>query len=163
MTASRQRDILGRSPIDVHVGERLRLRRTLLRMSQEKLATALGLTFQQVQKYERAANRISASRLYQLCRVLKVPISFFFEEMDAEGRKAGPFASRKAAPSAPVQDDLLRQPDTIELVEAYYQIGSPRLRARLLEFARGLADNEANSKRRGRTRTSRPVRTPSTD
>jgi transcriptional regulator with XRE-family HTH domain len=163
MTASRQRDILGRSPIDVHVGERLRLRRTLLRMSQEKLATALGLTFQQVQKYERAANRISASRLYQLCRVLKVPISFFFEEMDAEGRKAGPFASRKAAPSAPVQDDLLREPDTIELVEAYYQIGSPRLRARLLEFARGLADNEANSKRRGRPRTSRPVRTPSTD
>ena len=136
MTASRQRDIRGPSPIDVHVGERLRLRRTLLRMSQEKLATALGLTFQQVQKYERAANRISAGRLYQLCRILKVPISFFFEEMDAEGRKAGPFASRKPAPSAPVQDDLLRQPDTIELVEAYYRIGSPRLRARFLEFAR---------------------------
>jgi transcriptional regulator with XRE-family HTH domain len=107
MTASRRRDIRGRSPIDVHVGARVRLRRTMLRMSQDKLAAALGLTFQQVQKYERAANRISASRLYQLCRILKVPISYFFENMDAEGREADPFASRKPrkpAQSAPEQD-----------------------------------------------------------
>src|SRR6202011_5921624 len=73
-------------PIDVHVGRRVRLRRTMLLMSQEKLAAALGLTFQQVQKYERAANRISASRLYHLCRILKIPISFFFSGLEAEGR-----------------------------------------------------------------------------
>ena len=69
------------NPIDVHVGARLRLRRTLLGMSQEKLGQAIGLTFQQVQKYERGANRIGASRLYDLSRVLDVPVSFFFEEM----------------------------------------------------------------------------------
>src|SRR5215470_2202874 len=72
------------NPIDVHVGSRVRLRRTLLGMSQEKLGEALGLTFQQVQKYERGANRVGSSRLFQLSRVLDVPVSYFFEEMSAE-------------------------------------------------------------------------------
>ena len=69
-------------PVDVHVGTRVRLRRTLLGMSQEKLGEAIGLTFQQVQKYERGTNRIGASRLYELSRVLDVPVGFFFEEID---------------------------------------------------------------------------------
>lgn len=69
------------SPIDVHVGTRIRLRRTLLGMSQERLGEALGLTFQQVQKYERGINRVGASRLFDLSRVLDVPISFFFDDM----------------------------------------------------------------------------------
>src|SRR5579862_3410669 len=69
------------NPVDVHVGSRVRLRRTLLGMSQEKLGDAIGLTFQQVQKYERGANRIGASRLYDLARVLDVPVSYFFEEL----------------------------------------------------------------------------------
>src|SRR5436309_15816317 len=69
------------SPIDVHVGSRIRLRRTLLGMSQERLGEALGLTFQQVQKYERGVNRVGASRLFDLSRVLDVPISFFFDDM----------------------------------------------------------------------------------
>jgi transcriptional regulator with XRE-family HTH domain len=153
MTASRRRHAGGPSPIDVHVGSRVRLRRTMLRMSQEKLAAELELSFQQVQKYERAANRIGASRLYQLCRVLQVPISFFFEGIDAEIREANAFASRKPTPSAPEQDPL-RQPDAIELVEAYYRFSSPRLRARFREFVRALADDEANSQRKGRPITS---------
>jgi transcriptional regulator with XRE-family HTH domain len=125
----------------------------MLRISQDKLAAELGLTFQQVQKYERAANRISASRLYQLCRILKVPISFFFEGIEAEGRQIG-----KPAQAAPEQDPL-RQPDTIELVEAYYRISSPRVRGRFLEFLRAAA-NEATSKRRGRPeKVARRVRT----
>src|ERR1700681_831166 len=70
-----------RNPVDVHVGSRVPLRRTLLGMSQEKLGDAIGLTFQQVQKYERGANRIGASRLFDLSRVLDVPVSFFFEDM----------------------------------------------------------------------------------
>src|SRR5216683_1587867 len=70
-------------PIDVHVGSRVRLRRTLLGMSQGKLGDALGLTFQQVQKYERGANRVSSSRLFDLTRVLDVPVSYFFDEMSA--------------------------------------------------------------------------------
>src|SRR5215208_5533266 len=72
------------NPIDVHVGSRVRLRRTLLGMSQEKLGEAIGLTFQQVQKYERGANRIGASRLFDLSRVLDVPVSFFFDDMPAD-------------------------------------------------------------------------------
>ena len=72
------------NPVDVHVGQRVRLRRTLLGMSQEKLGEAIGLTFQQVQKYERGANRIGSSRLYDLSRVLDVPISYFFDDMDQQ-------------------------------------------------------------------------------
>ena len=71
------------NPIDVHVGQRVRQRRTLLGMSQEKLAEAIGLTFQQVQKYERGANRVGSSRLFDLARVLDVPIAYFFEDMEA--------------------------------------------------------------------------------
>ncbi|MBL4614923.1 MAG: helix-turn-helix transcriptional regulator, partial [Magnetovibrio sp.] len=74
-------------PVDVHVGARLRQRRTLLGMSQEKLGEAVGLTFQQIQKYERGANRIGASRLYQLSNVLDVSVSYFFEEMPGEVQK----------------------------------------------------------------------------
>ena len=134
----------------------------MLRMSQEKLAAELELSFQQVQKYERAANRIGASRLYQLCRVLQVPISFFFEGIDVEIREVNAFASRKPTQSATEQDPL-RQPDAIELVEAYYRFSSPRLRARFRDFVGALADNGANSKRRGRRSTSRAMRTPIKD
>jgi transcriptional regulator with XRE-family HTH domain len=123
-------------PIDVHVGARLRLRRTMQRMSQEKLAAALGLTFQQVQKYERAANRISASRLYHLCRILGVRVGFFYEGLDP-ARAANPgFAE---APAEPFESDPLRQCETIELVEAFYAIGDPAVRRRLFELARQLA------------------------
>src|SRR3990170_3875461 len=94
------------NPVDIHVGARVRLRRTLLGMSQEKLGEAIGLTFQQVQKYERGANRIGSSRLYDLSRVLEVPVSFFFEEMSpgtgarGVGRPRG-LADQKAAPFDP--------------------------------------------------------------
>ncbi len=82
------------SPIDVHVGSRVRLRRTLLGMSQERLGEALGLTFQQVQKYERGVNRIGASRLFDLSRVLDVPISFFFDDMPGQVGGSQGFARR---------------------------------------------------------------------
>src|SRR5579883_2782253 len=77
------------NPVDVHVGARVRLRRTLLGMSQEKLGEAIGLTFQQVQKYERGANRIGASRLWDMSRILNCPISYFFEEIDATAASTG--------------------------------------------------------------------------
>ena len=91
----------GPSPVDVHVGNRIRLRRTLLQMSQEKLGDALGLTFQQVQKYERGANRVSASRLFDLGRVLEVPVSFFFD--DLPGGNAS-FGSKTATGFAEAQE-----------------------------------------------------------
>ena len=78
------------NPVDIHVGSRIRLRRTLLGMSQEKLGSAISLTFQQVQKYERGTNRVGSSRLYQLAKVLNVPVSFFFDDMAAAVAGAKP-------------------------------------------------------------------------
>src|ERR1700728_1426467 len=108
------------SPIDVHVGSRVRLRRTLLGMSQEKLGDALGLTFQQVQKYERGANRIGASRLYDLSRVLDVPVSYFFDEFGDQPALAGAGLGEEAAES--YQPNPMMKRETLELVRAYLRI-----------------------------------------
>src|ERR671926_593637 len=98
------------NPIDVRVGARLRLRRNMLRLSQEKLGEAIGLTFQQVQKYERGANRIGASRLHELSRVLDVPISFFFDDTDPVRAPAiGGFAE---PPAEAFESDPLGKPET---------------------------------------------------
>ena len=108
-------------PIDVHVGSRIRLRRTLLGMSQERLGEALGLTFQQVQKYETGVNRVSASRLFDLSRVLDVPIGFFFDD---------------------VPDVVLSRRETVELVGAYYRILDPAVRQRVLDLIKSLGSVE---------------------
>ena len=125
------------NPTDVHVGSRVRLRRTLLGMSQEKLGEAIGLTFQQVQKYERGANRVGASRLYDLSRVLDVPVAFFFEDLH------GPDGSGKAAASlvetAKGEIDPMLKRETLELVRAYYKIPDAQVRRRLFELAKALA------------------------
>ena len=131
------------NPIDVHVGQRIRQRRTLLGMSQEKLAEAIGLTFQQVQKYERGGNRTSASRLFDLTRVLDVPISYFFEEMEAgvadksPSRLMGVPASKMQMVTA--EPDPLAKRETLELVRAYYKITEPRVRKRLFTLVKALA------------------------
>jgi transcriptional regulator with XRE-family HTH domain len=126
------------NPIDIHVGSRVRLRRNMLGLSQEKLGEAIGLTFQQVQKYERGANRIGASRLHDLSRVLDVPVSFFFDDMDPVRAPAIPAGF--ADPTAEsVDSDPLRKRETIELVGAYYRIEDPVVRRRLFELAKALA------------------------
>jgi transcriptional regulator with XRE-family HTH domain len=122
-------------PVDIHVGSRVRLRRIELGMSQEKLAAELGLTFQQVQKYERAANRISASRLFQVGKVLDVKVPFFYQGYSDAGALSG-FAE---PPAEAFQSDLLQRRDTIELVNAFYAIDNPTLRRQLLDLAKGLA------------------------
>src|SRR6201988_4210086 len=109
------------NPIDVHVGSRVRLRRALLGMSQEKLGEAIGLTFQQVQKYERGANRVGASRLYDLSRVLDVPVSFFFEDMPANGAESQKGLAEAEEPYELERDPMLKR-ETLELVRAYYKI-----------------------------------------
>jgi transcriptional regulator with XRE-family HTH domain len=125
------------NPIDVRVGARLRLRRNMLGLSQEKLGEAIGLTFQQVQKYERGANRIGASRLHELSRVLDVPISFFFDDTDPVRAPAmGGFAE---PPAETFDSDPLRKQETIELVRAYFSIEDPTVRRRLLDLAKALA------------------------
>ena len=110
----------GPSPVDVHVGSRIRLRRSLLGMSQEKLGEAIGLTFQQVQKYERGMNRVSASKLWKLSTVLDVPVSYFFDGLDGD---AAPSADLDAPPAQLGDDDLSRR-ETINLVRAYYRLPS---------------------------------------
>ncbi len=139
------------SPIDVHVGSRVRLRRTLLGMSQERLGDALGLTFQQVQKYERGVNRVGASRLFDISRVLDVPISFFFEDMP-EGMDATPISGPRGRmygfaeaqePFSNGVDDNLTKRETLELVRAYYRITDPAVRKRMFELMKSLAPAEA--------------------
>lgn len=127
-------------PVDIHVGSRVRMRRTLLGMSQEKLGDALGLTFQQVQKYERGANRVGASRLYQISRILDVPVSFFFDEMAAESAAASaPRPGGLAEDAAPSSFDPMAKRETLELVRAYYRIADPRVRKRIFELTKAVA------------------------
>ena|SRR5689334_22833981 len=128
------------SPIDVHVGSRIRLRRTLLGMSQERLGDQLGLTFQQVQKYERGVNRVGASRLFDLARVLDVPISFFFDDMPdgLAGHGARRSTGATATPES-IADDTMTRRETLELVRAYYRIADPSQRKRLFELVKAMA------------------------
>jgi transcriptional regulator with XRE-family HTH domain len=135
------------SPIDVHVGSRIRLRRTLLGMSQERLGEALGLTFQQVQKYERGVNRVGASRLFDLSRVLDVPISFFFDDMpDSLASTYGGPAGRRTTGFSESQDsfadDTLNRRETLELVRAYYRITDPAVRKRVFDLIKSMGPAE---------------------
>jgi transcriptional regulator with XRE-family HTH domain len=109
-------------------------------MSQEKLGEAIGLTFQQVQKYERGSNRIGASRLFDLSRVLDVPVGFFFEEMPSHTQQSSPAqAQGMQEDSEPYEPDPLAKRETLELVRAYYRIEDPLLRKRLFELTKALA------------------------
>lgn len=127
------------NPVDVHVGARLRQRRTLLGLSQEKLADAIGLTFQQVQKYERGANRIGASRLHQLARVLEVPVSYFFEELTRSTAPGGSEQPGAAEDAVAFEHDPMSRRETLELVRAYYRIPNERVRKRVFELIKAIA------------------------
>lgn len=127
----------GPNPIDIHVGSRLRLRRTLLGLSQEKLGEAVGITFQQLQKYERGSNRISASRLYNLSQVLGVPVSFFFDDLPVGHGDDSENASR--VQSQVDELDSLARRETLELVRAYYRIPDSGVRRRTFELIKALA------------------------
>lgn len=128
------------NPVDVHVGSRVRLRRTLLGLSQEKLGEAIGLTFQQVQKYERGANRIGASRLYDLSRVLDVPVSFFYEDMPDDTASMSPrnITQDVVEPESAEADPMTKR-ETLELVRAYYRITDSSIRKRVYDLTKSLA------------------------
>jgi transcriptional regulator with XRE-family HTH domain len=126
------------NPIDRHVGSRVRMQRMLAGISQEKLGEALGLTFQQVQKYEKGTNRISASRLQQISKMLGVPVSFFFEGAPAgEAATDGGFAD--AASTAYVAD-FLSTSEGVQLSKAFVRIKNPRVRRRIIDLVEALAD-----------------------
>ena len=134
------------SPIDVHVGSRVKQRRIVLGMSQDKLAKELGLTFQQVQKYERGTNRIGASRLHDMSRILTVPVAFFFDEMAAQ---AG-MAEQGQEGFAP---NPLDKRETLELVRAYYKIADPTVRKRIFDMVKAIANATVGTEEAGLTRT----------
>ncbi len=118
----------GPHPVEVHVGSRVRLRRTLLGMNQTQLGEALGVTFQQLQKNESGFNRIGASRLWQISQVLDVPVSYFFEGLD-EGAKAW------------TSEDMLVKRETLELVRSYYRITDPTTRKRVRVLVDAVAES----------------------
>ncbi len=129
------------NPVDIHVGSRVRLRRTLLGLSQEKLGEAIGLTFQQIQKYERGANRVGASRLYALSHVLDVPVAFFFDDMSPEisGKGGKPVPGLTERNQEAFSADLPAKRGTLELVRAYYRIKNPNVRKRLFDLVKSIA------------------------
>ncbi len=127
------------SPVDVHVGARLRVRRTLLGMNQTDLGDALGLTFQQVQKYERGANRISAGRLFALSQMLDVPIEYFFDDMPTAVAASSPAQGGSKAKKPPsYEPDPMATRETMELVRAYYKISDPEIRKHLFAMTKTL-------------------------
>ncbi|NKB50725.1 MAG: helix-turn-helix domain-containing protein [Rhizobiaceae bacterium] len=127
------------NPIDVHVGSRVRLRRTMAKLSQEKLGDALGVTFQQIQKYEKGTNRIGASRMQKISETLNVPISFFFE--DAPGSKSNSDSpGMEEAGSANFVMDFLSSAEGIELNRAFVRIPNAAIRRRIIDMVRTIAE-----------------------
>jgi transcriptional regulator with XRE-family HTH domain len=132
------------NPIDVHVGSRVRFRRMLLGMSQEKLGEKLGLTFQQIQKYEKGINRIGASRLFDLAHVLGVAVQFFYEEFPAGGE---PHPLTEGYAEKPAENSIvefLRSRDGLELNKAFVRISDVKARRAIVELVRSLAHDETN-------------------
>lgn len=137
----------GPDPVDIHVGARLKLRRNLLGMSQEQMGKALGLTFQQIQKYERAANRMGASRLHQIAQLLNVPVAWFFDDMPATLQPQPGFSDNKQAaledaPHAALDSAIMQQRETYDLIRAYYCITDIKQRRKILELIKSMADDK---------------------
>ncbi len=131
------------NPVDVHVGQRLRQRRVLVGLSQEKLARMVGITFQQVQKYERGANRIVASRLYQLAQVLDVPISYFFDDLNAQTANDVGTPSVASSDADVLGHDVMAERETLDLVRTYYSIDNEQIRRRAFDLLRALSKQRA--------------------
>jgi transcriptional regulator with XRE-family HTH domain len=124
------------NPVDKHVGRRVRMRRMMIAMSQEKLGAALGVTFQQVQKYEKGMNRIGASRLQQISHILQVPVPFFFEGLH------GSTDEMKKAPSPSYVSDFLATRQGLSLSKAFMRINEPNLRRRIVDLVKEIAGED---------------------
>ena len=137
------------NPTDKHVGSRVRMRRMMLGMSQEKLGDALGLTFQQVQKYEKGTNRIGASRLQQISQILQVPVAFFFEGAPIISSEHAPSPGMHEAPSPAYVSDFLATSDGLSLTKAFMRIKDAKLRRRIVDLVQQIAGEETDSKEPG--------------
>jgi transcriptional regulator with XRE-family HTH domain len=145
MTAQKQMKTKGTpDSVDKHVGHRLRVRRSLLGMSQEKLADAIDLTFQQIQKYERGTNRVSAGRLFQFSKILSVPVSYFFEQYSdadaASKRLEYGLSDNDQEAFGGEAEDVMNKKETLDLLRVYYSIGDPDMRKDLYKFVKSMAE-----------------------
>lgn len=127
------------NPIDIHVGSRIRLRRTMLGMSQERLGESLGITFQQVQKYEKGTNRVGASRLQNIAGILNVPAAFFFEDAPGEGNAD---SDGLAESSTSYVVDFLSSSEGLQLNRSFVKISDSRVRRRIVDLVRALANED---------------------
>lgn len=127
-------------PVDVHVGGQVRMRRVLLGMSQEKLGEELGLTFQQVQKYEKGSNRIGASRLFDVSRILEVPIAYFYEGLGGSSEQQGGLAEDS---QSRYMAEFAQSNDCVQLMKAFIQIKQPHVRRSVIQFVKNLADSKS--------------------
>jgi transcriptional regulator with XRE-family HTH domain len=131
-------------PVDVHVGQRIKLRRTLMGLTQGKLGECIGLTFQQIQKYERGANRVSASKLWQLGNVLDVPVSYFFDEMPDSVKEVFPgFQGETTETDIPEEYLVLHRRQTLELVKTFSDLKDPVIRKRVIDVVRAITQSES--------------------
>jgi transcriptional regulator with XRE-family HTH domain len=146
------KDMARSHPVDVHVGARIRQRRALLGMTQSNLGTAVGLTYQQIQKYERGADRVFSSRLFEFSKVLDVPVDYFFEQLASASGRDHEVLSKTGTHLQTEADDLMVKHETFELVRAYYKVHETRVRRDLAKLIRdlGTAGQEKSPARRRR-------------
>ncbi len=130
------------NPIDTHVGSRIRLRRNMLGMSQEKLGENLGITFQQIQKYEKGTNRVGASRLQAIASILGVPVAFFFENAPGQETAHGGFAEEQSSTAFAME--FCSTPEGLQLNRAFFRIADPKVRRRIVDLVKSLSDDGAD-------------------
>lgn len=133
-------------PVDAHVGKRLRLRRNMLGMSQEELGTAVGVTFQQVQKYERGTNRIGSSRLFEIAKILSVPVGYFFDKFSPE-EAIGEMGFAEKASEYEAYD--MNNKETMNLVQAYYKIPDAAVRQKVLSLIKAMRTEKVSEDSEG--------------
>jgi transcriptional regulator with XRE-family HTH domain len=131
-------------PVDIHVGRRLRLKRTILGMSQEAVGKEIGVTFQQIQKYERGINRMGASRLYDFAKALGVPVSYFFDGFGEYANDTGMALGMSEPEAAKFESEKVNNRETLEVMRAYYRIKSPAVRKRIIELIKAFAEDSSD-------------------
>ena len=130
-------------PVDVHVGRRLRLRRTIMGLSQDSIGKAIGVTFQQIQKYERGINRMGASRIYDFAKALNVPVSYFFEGYgDDLGEPSHAYGMAESEAPA-FEHEQISNRETMDVMRAYHKIKNPQVRKRIVDLIKSMAEESA--------------------
>ncbi|MBN8543206.1 MAG: helix-turn-helix transcriptional regulator [Alphaproteobacteria bacterium] len=131
-------------PVDVHVGKRLRLKRTIMGLSQESIGKAIGVTFQQIQKYERGINRMGASRLYDFAKTLNVPVSYFFEGFGDELTVDSAVMGMAEGEAPAYEHEQVSSRETMDIMRAYYKIKNPAVRKRIIELIKAVSEENAD-------------------